>query len=253
MKKELFSGTFFLIISILVTLSAVASLMDGMLNVFPILYAIACWLVYGSVKSGAEHINGLGFGCGTTKALFIVNWVFIGILTAFGLMVMFSGWAIMNAIMHWGSLGYGYGFSYNYGYSGGYGSLSSLLRLFERFGSVGFVWFGLTVLVCAAAAAAVNLLFVRNLLTFFHSLKSSFESGAWHVEKAESVYKWLFVLGILSSLGILSLLRDGLAATVSAAGGAAMIVASRWIKHDIIPAVPSGDYGQQSGWYSSEQ
>lgn len=102
MKKELFSGTFFLIISILVTLSAVASLMDGMLNVFPILYAIACWLVYGSVKSGAEHINGLGFGCGTTKALFIVNWVFIGILTAFGLMVMFSGWAIMNAIMHWG-------------------------------------------------------------------------------------------------------------------------------------------------------
>ena len=44
MKRELFSGTFFLIISILVTLAAVASLMDGTLNVFAILYAVACWL-----------------------------------------------------------------------------------------------------------------------------------------------------------------------------------------------------------------
>ncbi|MEA4947452.1 MAG: hypothetical protein VB058_07835, partial [Oscillospiraceae bacterium] len=149
MKKEFFSGTFFLIISILVTFIAVVSLMDGWLNVFGILYAVACWLVYASARRNSEFLGGLGLGYGTTKALFIVNWVAVGILVVSGLVTMFAGRAIVNRLFSMLTItGSGFG----YGLGRDYGDLGPVLTFLGRVGNGGYVWCGLTILICAAAA-----------------------------------------------------------------------------------------------------
>lgn len=251
MKKEFFSGTFFLIISILVTFIAVVSLMDGWLNVFGILYAVACWLVYASARRNSEFLGGLGLGYGTTKALFIVNWVAVGILAVSGLVTMFAGRAIVNRLFSMLTIT-GSGFGYGYGLGRDYGDLGTVLTFLGRVGNVGYVWCGLTILTCAAAAAAVNLLFTRNLMTFVRSLRAADIDGEGPVEKAGCVEKWLFVLGILTALGVLSLTRDGLAASVSAASGAAMIVASRWIRSVFLVPEPEENGDAPSEWYSPE-
>lgn len=249
MKRELFSGTFFLIISILVTLAAVASLMDGTLNVFAILYAVACWLAYGSAKNGSAELGGIKLGYGVTKALFIVNWVVVGLVAAMGLLVMFAYRLIGDALVN-GMFSYGYG--NGYGIGGNYGELGDLYGIFQHLGNMGFVWCGLAMLVFAAAAAVINLLFVRNLMTFVKSLGEDDSDGTWYAEKSEIVYKWLFVLGIVTALGVLYMTQDGLASTVSAATGGTMIVASRWIKLRFPSGEPVGEYSQQSEWYSPE-
>jgi hypothetical protein len=249
MKKELFSGTFFLIISILVTAGAAVGIMDGAPNVFTILASVSVWLAYGSSKAGEEWVRGLGLGRGTVKAMFIVNWVFVGIFSVCGVAVMFFYRAI-SALFFAGL------------YSGGsigsaireYGSgLSELFGFFQKTGNMAFVWCGLLLLLAAAVTAVINILFFRNLITFCRSLCESNVSEGMHVDKAECVKGWLFVLGILTCIGVLGFPRDGMAAFVSGCSGAAMITASRWIKYCVIPASVEEAVQPQSEWYSAEQ
>lgn len=249
MKKELFSGTFFLVISILVTAAACVSVMEGLPNVFLILFSVSAWLSYGSSKAGEEWVRGIGLGHGTVMALFIMNWVLVGLLTAGGVLTMFAtrlfGRYFISGFFHASGL---------FGSSGGLGDdISGIMSILQRLGSMAYVWLGLFLLVIGAAYAVINILFVRNLMTFSRSLRDSNYSGEWKVEKAECVSKWLFVLGIITCVGVLCVFKDGLAAFVSGCTGAAMIVASRWIKYGVEPASVDEPFSQESEWYSSQQ
>jgi hypothetical protein len=247
MKKEIFSGTFFLVISILLTAAACVSIMDGAPNVFAILFSVSAWLAYGSSKADEEWVRGLGLGCGTAKALFIVNWVCVGLLAVSGIVIMFFYRTLAAYFMNGLYYGYGGGMS-KFG-----NELGVLFNLFQNIGSVGFVWFGLGILLCAVVTGVINLLFVRSLMIFLRSLRDSNSSGEWNIEKAEGVYRWMFVLGILVSVGVLYVFKDGLAAFVSGCTGAAMIVASRWIKYAVLPVGVEAGFEPESEWYSSEQ
>ena len=170
-------------------------------------------------------------------------------LTAGGVLTMFAtrlfGRYFISGFFHASGL---------FGSSGGLGDdISGIMSILQRLGSMAYVWLGLFLLVIGAAYAVINILFVRNLMTFSRSLRDSNYSGEWKVEKAECVSKWLFVLGIITCVGVLCVFKDGLAAFVSGCTGAAMIVASRWIKYGVEPASVDEPFSQESEWYSSKQ
>jgi hypothetical protein len=243
MRRDIFSGTFFLVISILATAEASASVMNSAPDVLGILFSVALWLMYASAKSGGE-IRGARMGCGTAIALFVVNWVAVGLLAAAAAAVMFLPQAIYDNM---GRIYYAFG-------SDAARTISGLLsRLISSAGGVAFVWMGLFLLVLAAALIVVNLFFGRWLMLFARSLKFSAEMDIWDVEKASPLSKWMFVLGILMSCGLILIFSDGMAAFQSGCAGAAMIVASRWLKYEVVPTCACETEQPQSEWYAPEE
>jgi len=243
MRKDLFSGTFFLVISILVTASAAASIMNGIPDVIAILFSVAAWLIYASCCESGP-CRGFRLGSGTAKALFIVNWVAVGLLTVLAAAVMFLPTGIYDSILPYGRL---------YIHSGLFGDDAAAMNwLVHVLGSSAYIWIGLVLLIMAAAILVINLFYGRFLMYFARSLRFSAEEDVWDVERAEAVSKWMFVLGIIASCGVLSVFSDGMGAFQCGCSGAAMIVASRWIKYDILPTLDPEPMEAQSEWYSPE-
>ncbi len=244
MKKELFSGTFFLIISILLTAAAAAEIMSGTPGVFTILLSISSWLTYASAKEDGP-IKGARLGAGTVKAMYIVGWVVVGIIAVSALVVMFFPSLIYNGIYNYGN------FYFHILPSGS--DMSDIFNFFSYAGTTAFVWMGLAMLLAAAAMAVINLLYVRSLLSFARSVRDSAQADVWQVEKALTVSRWMFVLGIIAGTGILGIGKDSISAFAAGCAGSAMIVASKWIKLRIVPTCAEPGCDQPtSEWYSPE-
>ena len=243
MRKDLFSGTFFLVISILVTASAAASIMNGMPDVIGILFSVSAWLIYASCCESGP-CRGFRLGSGTAKALFIINWVLMGLLALLAVGVMFLPSGIYDSILPYGRV---------YIHSGLFGDDAGLNWLMRMLGSSAYIWIGLVLLIMAAGILVINLFYGRFLMYFARSLRFSAEEGVWDVERAEAVSKWMFVLGIISCCGVLSVFSDGMGAFQCGCSGAAMIVASRWIKYVVLPTLDPEPMEAQSEWYSPEE
>ena len=73
MRRDIFSGTFFLVISILATAEASVSVMNSAPDVLGILFSVALWLMYASAKNGGEIRGARMFSSTTLKASY--HWV----------------------------------------------------------------------------------------------------------------------------------------------------------------------------------
>ena len=89
--KKVFSSGLCLALCIVVTASAAAGIFGGSISLYPVLAAIAGWLIYTNAKSDAPLKQG-GYKLLwiTAKIMYIVNWVLLGVTAAAG--------AILSAI-----------------------------------------------------------------------------------------------------------------------------------------------------------
>lgn len=237
MPANIFRGTYFLVISILLTVAAAVGIMNAAPDIFLILFSVSAWNIYVSARSD-KALRGFSLGHGTAKALYIVAWVAVGLLILCAVVVIFFRNILGRALISSGVFGYYYGHHFN--------DLSRLL------GSYSFLWTGLTILVIAVLLAATNLILNRSLVSLTKAFSGIARDGIAVLPNVDGVGRWLFVLGIVVSLGVLRLFSNSLGAFVSGCTGAAMIVASRWLIFEVSPALTGQDDIPRSEWYSPD-
>ena len=103
-----FREPLFLAITILMTVCAVLSLFStrgtglnvdfNMAAAIPILYAVALWLIYGEFRTDKAQYSttGLAIASGTTKALYIITWVAVGLVAALVIVMILFGHLLVN-------------------------------------------------------------------------------------------------------------------------------------------------------------
>ncbi len=97
--KKTFSSTLFLVMCILVSAVAVCSLAQGEINLYAILGTIAGWIIYANAKSSEAPLKqgGYKFAAVTTRIMYVVNWVVMGILGVCAVIAGFALTALDNA------------------------------------------------------------------------------------------------------------------------------------------------------------
>lgn len=242
MRHETFSGSLFLAVCILMTVSASMVLLDGYLNILSILYAISFWQLYSSSKKG-KPLAGFRLGCGTIKATEIILWVVIGILIVCGILVMFVPQATVSTAV-----------DMTFDIVDDFYDDDILEESFNRLGSTAFIWGGILMLVSAVGLAVVNMLYIRRLLIFVRTLEGSMDQPGRFPEETEPVRKWMMILGVLSCLGILGSMSGDYDSMQSVCRGACMIVGSVWIKnlddYRMDDPIYESYHTNDSTWYS---
>ena len=220
MRHDAFTHSLFLAAGILLSISALLSLVSGALDVLGILYTIAFWLIFTSARSNKQPISGTGLFCGTVKASWIIGWIVTGIAAIAGIIVMFIPSADIGSFI-----------DYSFSFGGEpFPADDAFDWAFSVFGMKSFIWLGVVLLVIAVLIALVNLLFTRRLLAFSRSVADSIDRSNAVIVEAEPTRKWMMALGIVSCLGLLGATIGSDSSMQSACQGASMILGSLWIK-----------------------
>jgi RNA polymerase subunit RPABC4/transcription elongation factor Spt4 len=231
--KIVFSDKLFLTIAVLISISVVFTFIGnfvlGFLNVFSILFTIACWMLFATAKSSKSTFSqaGLKLASGTALALWIVQWVYVGLIVVITILVL-----SMNSI------------------------ISSFTFMFDRYSYYDpydymmYSWVMIIVIVfliiIIAAMVLLNIFFYMKLHKFTKSVCVSAETGIPAFQKVKAVRQWLFVLGVilaaltvlnmasifisLQYLGVMALGTVIFAMLSGLCQAAIYIVASLWVK-----------------------
>ena len=252
--REIFRDPKFLVITILVTVSAVAALFGGSISingrtiahlniaaVFPILFCIGLWLCFaeGKKQGGDLKPTGLAMISGTAKAQWIVIWVAVGLLAVFGILFMVAApslfsnipddiWNILpedlfNDIPGLNDLDI---FSVP-------GALGVATYSFRRASNVVFIGIGIAMVVAAVVLTLLNIFFYKKLHRLTKSICESVRLDRLDVACTVPVKNWLIVMAVFSFIGALGSV-SGLALLSfagSACSGVAAILASVMIKN----------------------
>jgi len=234
MDKRIFSKSNFLVICILFTAASICSLVNSVVDIFAILNAIALWIIYSSSKS-ENKLEGVKFLGGITKALFIVKWVAVGILTCTGISIMLIPTAWLNKVWYYSNINF-------------YMPYSSII---QKATNVAVVWIGLFFLIVATIIAVINILFTRKLYKLIYDVDYCYNVETRELNNIKSISVWLLVLGILTSIGVLSIFSNSYSALYSGCLGAAMIMSSIFIKNELlgVPVTKDQSY-PKNDWYS---
>lgn len=239
--KAAFTDPLFLVMCILLsasTLFSVLSVFGGgafTLPVINILFVIALWLVFASVKTDGAPLSpgGLKLASGTTTAVFVICWVIVGFcaLGAIAFLALSAGStsAYIGKIIAQSIFDY-----------------TDIILPFETgvFASVMFIVLAVICLIGAAVMILINLFLIRNLKKFIQSVRTSADTGVMDIQKASTVSKWLIVIAVFSGITTLSGfagLNGGsvLICLASCCETALAIVACIWVKrHFVNPFKP---------------
>lgn len=236
--KTAFSGTLFLVMCILMTISVAFSFIGALtsgsfaIEIIDLLFVIAMWMVYATSKSADNALSpgGLKLADGTSLAVLVIGWVLFGIFIFFALVFMIVRFA--NIPLDLEDLYYAI-----YSYSG-----SVFEGMIPSISIISSILLSLLVVVFVIAAvviALVNLFFFRNLRRFIHSVRGSAASGVLNIQKAKTVRIWIIVIGVISALNAVSNLfqmseKGALSALASCAYAAAIIIAFVWIGQNFL-------------------
>lgn len=226
--NAVFSDVLFMVVCILVTVSAVFSSFKVTTtawggtstsfspDVFGVLFTIFLWMTYTSAKKGNINVKSLRSTSGTTLAMYIVMWVVVGLLGLAGILLLVSGNALGSEFMDAIPSEVGGAFA-EIIYELGINSIDALFTLFA-----------IIMLFIAGIFAVVNIFFYGSLHKFAKSLYTSAQNGFENIQKAKTCSTWLIVVGILNALSSFS---GGFAGFIAgAAQSATYIILFVWIK-----------------------
>ncbi len=233
--RNMLASPLMLALCVLVSVSALFSLISGRVNVFAVLYAIAFWIAYSAARSLDTEMKpgGLKMNYYVSKAFMIVMWVAVG-LVALG--VVLASLAAMFGASLPGIRIFGSGIGILPSSGSIYGLSHSLPFLFDTAAisvSLYFVLIAFALLVACALMVVIQIFYFRSLCRFSRSLYFAANNGRGALIKTKAVRQWSFVLGIISCLSIFAVgwgLEQNLAALSGVCGGAAMIVGSVMMK-----------------------
>ena len=235
-----------LVITILMTVAALFSLIGNQIvnihaagiglnlaAVFPILIAVGLWLTWAQPRKTGPEFSGTGLAIvsGTVKALFIVNWVAVGIMAVCGIVVAVAGQTIVRYLPNFmddflpdimeefdGIMGA----SYRYNLGQKYAPQIS-----------GAVIAGLVILLIVLIAVMIvfNICFFRKLHRFTKSVCVSLKNDVMNIECVKPVKSWLIVYAVFAFIGAAASLPGGVLTFIGyVCQGLAAIFASTLIK-----------------------
>lgn len=230
--SSVFREPLFLVITILMTVSAICALFSWVGNstydfeinlgaVLPILYAVALWLIFAEFRTDKPLYKntGLAIASGTTKAEFILMWVAVGIIAVVMVLMIVFGNLLVNYLPYPfiedlpdifndlpGGLGVGYPVANgipapsipmptNPGYNAQ--AISTSMMLIIVIGGL----FAIALLI------VFNLCFIRKLHRFIKSLCVSLKNDYLQVECVRPVKAWLIVAAVLNFIAAVNALR----------------------------------------------
>lgn len=209
--EEILSGQMFLILAVLLSVSAVFSLAAGSFNVITILFVIFTWLAFAAAKKNDLHTSHIRNISGTFCAVKVIMWVLVGCFGVLAIAVLAFGsyfGANLASILNQYS-----GTSLNIS-SWAYGGAAVSVIIF------------VALLVAAAVIIVMNIGYI-TIHKFFKSLYQSLDSGVATLEKAKAASGWCLALGIISGIGALGSL--GVSASSFVSFIASGSVAAVWI------------------------
>lgn len=210
----------FLAVCILVSASAVLSILSATLPVLSILFTIFLWLVYAGGKKGIADAKYLRYVSGTVFAGYVINFVLAGL-------ILFAG---LLCGVFFGALGSN---SYLLDDILSQTEFSDLAGLFIS--ASGVVLFFLFAFI-GAVYLVLNLLGMRKIHSLAKTTYQSIDCGVLNLPDANSARVWLLVFGICAGVAALSSLAvDASAALSSGCDAAAMIISSVLINKYLKP------------------
>ena len=209
----------FLAVCILVSASAVLSILSATLPVLSILFTIFLWLVYAGGKKGIADAKYLRYVSGTVFAGYVINFVLAGLIIFAGLLCGLIFGALGSSSLFDDILSQTE-FS---GLAGLFISASGVV-LFFLFAAIG------------AAYLVLNLLGMRKIHSLAKTTYQSIDCGVLNLPDANSARVWLLVFGICTAVtALFSLAGDATAALSSGCDAAAMIISSVLINKYLKP------------------
>lgn len=223
--KKVFSSSLFLALCIVISAAAALGIISETFDLYAILGAIACWIIYANAKSSDPlKQSGYKFAAVITRIMYVINWVCIGLIAVSGAIVsalFFYSDSMLEQLLT----------SLNTYFPNVYYDLMSELEELtaelsdviapSEFMSYASWGFAIAVIVVAVIAIAVmivyNLCFVRPLDKYTHSLSDSFVTGSVTVYNKSLATRFL-VFGIINavfSLGSISGLTTGNTASLA--------------------------------------
>ena len=208
--KDVFNDPMFMIIAILLTVSAAVgsiSFESGRVHfgvgIISILMAISLWITFASAKSSSGlSPSGPSFTSGVLKASYIINWVGSVALAVGGVLLLVGSSSIARLLPE--SIKY---FDFTpeemRELQEFFDQLPDIFRKYDiqTFARYGFIVIGIMLLIVAVVLVVVNLCFTRKMHTFAKSVCVSLKSGDYRIEKARACKNWLIVAAVFSLLG----------------------------------------------------
>ena len=247
-----FREPLFLVITILMTVSAVVSLFTGvnfgdnsyeivLTAVIPVLFAVALWLIFAEFRTDKPlyKTTGLAIASGTVKAMFILIWIAVGIVAVVMVLMIVFGSLLVNYLPYpfiqdlpdiFNDLPGGLGVAYPV--SGGIPAPNIPMPTNPGYNAQALST-GMILVICIGGLIAiallivVNLCFYRKLHRFTKSLCVSLKNDYLQVECIRPVKAWLIVIAVFSFIAAVNAIRlTPFGAIASICQGLAAIFAS---------------------------
>ena len=227
-----FREPLFLVITILMTVSAVVSLFTGvnfgdnsyeivLTAVIPVLFAVALWLIFAEFRTDKPlyKTTGLAIASGTVKAMFILIWIAVGIVAVVMVLMIVFGSLLVNYLPYpfiqdlpdiFNDLPGGLGVAYPV--SGGIPAPSIPMPTNPGYNAQALST-GMILMICIggliviALLIVVNLCFYRKLHRFTKSLCVSLKNDYLQVECVRPVKAWLIVIAVFSFIAAVNAIR----------------------------------------------
>ena len=241
--EEIFREPLFLAITIMMTVAAVLTLFTGVrigdnsygLNLaaaIPILYAVALWLIFADFrKTGAAHkTTGLAIASGTTKAVFIVNWVAVVMVAVLVFIIIVFGNLLVNYLP--------YPFIQDLpefldipDIPGITGVSHVPMQAYQGINTAVVLGIAFAGAVVIAAIIVINLCFYRKLHRFAKSACESLRNDHLQIECVRPVKAWLIVIAVIQFISAAGAMVANPVASISAiCEGLSSVFASVLIK-----------------------
>lgn len=255
--RGIFRDTKFLVITILMTVNAVAAVFGGSITinnrtfsinlvaVFPILFCIGLWLCWaeGRKRMGDFSTTGLAMISGTAKAQWIVVWVGAIMLLVFGILFIVAAPSVISNFPNdvWRLVP---GDFYNdipgmedFNIFGIPGAVGVAKYYYESAANTVAIGLGIVMVLVAVVMVILNIFFNKKLHRFAKSICESVKTDKLEVACVVPVKNWLIVSAVFSFLGALGVVgsfTNFLAFAGSLCGGLAAVFASIMIKNYLI-------------------
>ena len=255
--RGIFRDTKFLVITILMTVNAVAAVFGGsitinnrtfsvnLIAVFPILFCIGLWLCWaeGRKQTGDFSTTGLAMISGTAKAQWIVVWVGAIMLLVFGILFIVAAPSVISNFPNdiWKLIP---GDFYNdipgmedFNIFGIPGAVGVAKYYYESAANAVAIGLGIVMVLVAVVMVILNIFFYKKLHRFTKSICESVKTDRLEVACVVPVKNWLIVSAVFSFLGALGVVgsfTNFLAFAGSLCGGLAAVFASIMIKNYLI-------------------
>ncbi len=199
----------FFIICILFSVSSVASIVNGGIPVFNILFTIFFWLTYAQAKKGISDAKYLRCVSGTVYANYVVNNVVAIILIVCGIIVTIAFELLAGSANYIGSF---------------FAELGLILPDFGALSQFFIAILGLCIILGGVIILVINLLGMRKLHLFAQSVYKSVSQESKEKVDAAKVKSWLIFFAVLESISSLSSLTTNFFDAVSSGCLAAIII-----------------------------